>query len=195
MKTILTIAAALALTCGAYAQGNIKFQNGTTTRITFGAGLPNAGSGLAPGTAYIVGLYLGNAGSTEAQLTLFKTTTISAAATSPTHAFAGVFNGGNPTVVTGFSGLNVAFMVKAWSAGYASYEAALATPTASTLAGKSALGSYTLAVPPAGAADIMAPTPTGGQVSGFSVTLVPEPASASLLGLGLASLLIFRRRK
>jgi hypothetical protein len=36
---------------------------------------------------------------------------------------------------------------------------------------------------------------TGAFMNGFSVTAVPEPSTFALAGLGLASLLIFRRRK
>lgn len=201
MKTILTIVASLAVAAGAYAQGNIKFQNGTTTALRFDSnaaaagGAALAGQKLGPGSSFIVGLYIGNSGSAEGQLTLFKTTTISTVATSISHAAAGLFNGGNPLVVTGFASPDVVFMVKAWSAGFASYEAAYANPTPTTYAGKSALGTYALKGVGVTITDIMSPAPTGGQVGTFSVALVPEPASASIIGLGLASLMIFRRRK
>jgi len=38
-------------------------------------------------------------------------------------------------------------------------------------------------------------TALGSAMSGFSVAIVPEPSTFALAGLGLASLLIFRRRK
>lgn len=200
MKTLLTIAATLAVAAGAYAQGNIKFQNGTTTAVRFSSDPTQVGAGLAglkvaPGSAFVVGLYLGNAGTAENGLQLFRTTSISTVATGTAHAAAGLFNGGNPLVVTGFSSPDVAFMVKAWTIGFTSYEAALMGNPTTTYAGKSTLGSYTLKGVGVPVTDIMAATPTGGQVGAFSIALVPEPATASLLGLGLASLLIFRRRK
>ena len=186
------VLALLAVALNSPGQGSLKFQNGTATRITFGYGYPNNGYGLAPGTAFVVGLYLGPYGAAEGGLSLHSTTTIAPIATSVTHPLAGVFNGGNPLVVTGFSDLRVAFMIKVWSAGYPSFEAAMAGN--SWVCAKSDLGYYTLAVPPTPPRDIMAVNPTDGQVAPFRAVWIPEPSCALLLGFGLATVVAWGRR-
>ena len=170
MKKLLTIIATLAVAAGAYAQGNIKFANAAGTALRFdsnaaAAGGANlAGQKLAPGANFIVGLYIANGfGAAEGTLQLYKTTGIAAPATSVTHAFAGTYAGGNPLAVSAayITGADITFQIKAWSAGFATYEAALASPLATTYAGKSTLGTYSLKGTGVPVTDTMLATPTG----------------------------------
>lgn len=206
MKKILITLAVVGLAASSFAQGTVAFGNSGTTALRYTSDAAQAGAGLAglklfPGTSFIVGLYVGASGANEGALTLVKTTTIAASATASTSALAGVFSGGNPLDVGRPDNAPANFMIKAWSAGFASYEAALLNPTLTTYAGKSALSTVTLGGGGTPAAIIIsatgvAPGTVGtGPVAPFTVALVPEPASASIIGLGLASLLIFRRRK
>lgn len=80
-----------------------------------------------------------------------------------------------------------------WTGNYNTWDEAYAAallPGSTVKLGVSAPLTVTTA---ANGADVNQPKLIGMQ--SFAVTLVPEPASASLIGLGLASLLIFRRRK
>lgn len=206
MKKLATIAALAMFTAGAFAQGTITWGNTAANAIRFASGPtggPDAGAKVAPGANYIVGLYIGAANATTpSALTLITTRTFATQATSVTHSFAGVFANTTTTVPAIATGTEVTYMIKAWSAGFASYEGALQNPTATTYAGVSGIGRGTLGGGSVAAfaasltATGVAPGQVGaGAVAPFTIALVPEPASASLIGLGLASLLIFRRRK
>jgi len=205
MKKLVAIATLAMISAGAFAQGTITWGNSSGTAVRFASGPtggPDQGQKVAPGANYIVGLYIGaGTATTPAALSLVTTRTFATQATAVTHSFAGVF--ANQTFATAIAtGTEVTYMIKAWSAGFASYEAALANPTATTYAGLSGIGKGVLGggVTPAFAASLSATGIATGQVGSgavapFTISLVPEPASASLIGLGLASLLIFRRRK
>lgn len=202
MKKVLAIAAVAMISVGAFAQGTITWGNSTTSKIRFADG-PNAGSPVFPGANYVVGLYLGAAGSTTADaLSLVTTRTFHTGGTSAAASLAGVFLNQTYTSQTYNTGTAISYMIKAWSAGFASYEAALMDPAGAAYAGASGIGGGSLGggTTPAFAASLdpagIAPGAVGmGKVAPFTISIVPEPASASLLGLGLASLLIFRRRK
>lgn len=176
----------------AFGQGQIQFRNDTTAanRITYG------GSPIYGASGYRFGLYMGPAGSSEAQLTLVATT-VNSPATSSTSPFAGVFNGGNPfTLPAGYSaGTTYAFQIRGWTYGDGtSYEAAIGSADINLAAGVSALGFVT---------PVTAPTPVpglfgtaAGQVQGFDLCWdCPEPSTVALGGIGAAALMFFRRRK
>jgi len=69
-----------------------------------------------------------------------------------------------------------------------------ATYESSAIRGHSAAFTMTAATPPT-IPDSSIYTGAFAPAAGFSVALVPEPSTFALAGLGLASLLIFRRRK
>ena len=81
------------------------------------------------------------------------------------------------------------FQIRAWRSSYASYDLAFQV---GDLAGKSLLFNANTSpnlTPPA------TPTSLAGLYPGFALFPVPEPSTFALAGLGLASLLLFRRRK
>lgn len=95
-----------------------------------------------------------------------------------------------PTAVVP-AGTAAAFQIWAWDSSFASYDLAFA---GSALVGKSALFSGNTsgaAVPPP------LPVSLAGLYPGFAVSaeIIPEPSTFALAGLGLAGLLLFRRRK
>jgi hypothetical protein len=111
--------------------------------------------------------------------------------------FVGTFNGGNPyTITPSTPNAQVAFMFAAWSisTGALTYDAAKLASTGYT--GQSAIGqNYTLGgfgSPPS------LPGATfgagAGQISGFTLTPVPEPSTIALGLLGAAALLMRRRK-
>ena len=198
MKNLLLLLAVTAIpSVSLKAQGTVNFANSDTTRVRFST---NAGatSGNIPvgSTAWVAGLYWGPLGTAEGSLNLLGTT-------MTWQPISGVFNGGTLTVPSTPGGTRITFQVRAWSAGYASYEtaaAALAAGNQSVLVGKMlGLGTVTLggqgtpAALPGGL--VNSPTPTDTPMTGFTVVGVPEPSTIALGLLGLGAIALFRRRK
>jgi hypothetical protein len=205
----LTLLAACALTATmAFGQGKVQFANTPafpiTTNLTGGASGSMVGAG-----AYVVGLFIGPAGSSFSSLTMVPTTTTSKAA-------AGIFSGGGSFVLPspGDGSSAIAFQVRAWSVGLGATWADVTSKLDGTYAGvgratanfsfapgtyylgSSAIGSV---LPATGIGLPPALFGTGaGQIGGFAMTDViptPEPGTLALVGLGLTGLLFIRRRK
>jgi len=174
MKKLLLTVSLLVAAVTAFGQGQVIFANNAATRIT------NSVTGNSAAIGTMVGLYVGATGAAETSLTLITTTNMFAA---------GTFAGGTRTL-PGWTG-TVELQVRAWSAGYNSYEEAfqLGSP-ATTLAGKSGLMTVTLTTSPT-----PAPPLTGNGLNPFLVSPVPEPSSIALGLLGLGAVALFRRRK
>jgi hypothetical protein len=198
MKTFLALASTLATATTLLAQGRVQFANTSTTLITTNTLLQGASGPMSGAGQYVVGLFMGQAGSGFASLQPVA---------YATNAFlAGRFSGGaNLVLPAPYDGSTaVAFQVRAWSAnlGYTWAEVThtLATappcwPPATSFAGSSAIGSV---LPATGIATSSVLFGTGaGQISGFAMYdfVCPEPATAALAGAGLAGLLFARRRR
>ena len=201
MKKILIIAALAVLPCSLFAQGRVAFANSSTTLITTNASSIGGGTGSTDGALqYKFGLYIGSVGATAEQLTLATLDVVGspALATNQTSAFRGRFSGGSPFGIAGNNGTPIAFQIRGWSFGYASYEDARAAwdlGTPGVFIGASTLGEVT---PATGLAGTPALFGVGvGQVGGFALTPapVPEPSSIALGLLGLGAIALFRRRK
>lgn len=204
MKKLLVIVALTAIATSAMAQGKVQFSNLTATTAANGLLSVGTGGSLTAGlmpslAAYPSGFYVaffaGATGTSAEQLVLMKSTM--------NHAtLAGKFASGTVDFGTAANpdGSAKAYAVRAWSANWGSdWNAVKAIVAHNTTAdgyyGSSVIGTITPGIPPATAPGIFGTAP---KVQGFTldfVPMVPEPASASLIGLGLAGLLIFRRRK
>lgn len=200
MKKLALLLAICAMgTISAMSQGNIAFQNnGTGQLITINTGSSNApiggnnaaaaGLGAGPGQVNFR-LYVGTNGNavtfdssglpTSGLVLVGTTTNLGSVAAGAV----GLFNGGNPYQLSApFDG---SFQIEFYY---------WAQTQNGNYIGHSALGTaYTLAT---GVSPTTATFGVGaGQVTGFTLQLVPEPSTIALGGLGVASLLLFRRRK
>jgi hypothetical protein len=214
MKTLLLIAASMGIAAGAFAQGQVQIINDANHLLKYSsnpaflkpADAAKAGTAVAspssPNNTWMLELW-GNpaTGVGEGALTLLQIAGVPI--TGPVGGpVAGRFSGVNKTLPTGFPGGAASapapnsFQIRLWektAANYTSYAAALAsglaytakTPVFTMNPGPSAPNNMVAAASPSFS------TWAAGEI----VAIVPEPASASLIGLGLASLLIFRRRK
>lgn len=181
---------AVASTVASFAQGNVTFANtdgaawfGGT--VTYAAnGVPAGKAGLAVGSGFSAQLYYLNGSSVWTPLSISGVTPTPFFATDGDSANgAGYFVGGVATVPMpiGLVTLQVVAFNTVTIGGYAPGQ----------LTGSSAIftmNSVALDAP-------VVPTFEGTGYAGFTVAAVPEPSTFALAGLGLASLLIFRRRK
>lgn len=174
-KQILVAMVSLGLVASAFSQGTVTMGNNSSSLITIeGVSMP-VGSVLFQ-------LYAGPQGADEgslvAQLPTGGTSTLAPGRMANVNiAVAGVAPGAIGT-----------FQIWAWDSSYATYELA----AASSYVGKSAL--FTSATGGVGEPASL-PVALAGQFSGFNLTIVPEPTTLVLAGMGAASLLLFRRRK
>jgi len=177
-RILLSTLCVLAGAVSVLGQGTVNFQNSSAQRVF----LPG-GTTPAPANSLSVALFWGPLGSSESQLTQLG-------GLGPILA-PGVFIAGTRTA-GGPGRQSYTFQVQAWSVGYPSYAAALASGDPSKYVGKSALFTNTTGDPNA------QPVPdTPAALSGFtsfSVMPVPEP-STIILGILGASALLLRRRK
>jgi hypothetical protein len=194
MKKLLTLVALACATSFASAQGLINWANSSTTLISVnGSPMPVS---TTPATTYNFGLFIAAAGTAAPTGINDANWQFVAAYAVNSTAAAGAGRMLNPGIatVTGFgAGSSVSFIVRAWQSTTGGGDWAAAKPGILT-SGTSALGSALL-----GGGAIGTPSAFGvgaGQIGGFNVpTVIPEPASMALAGLGAASMLLFRRRK
>jgi len=198
-KTLLTTILAATAVAG-FAQGIVNFANdsGALTsppdrliRFAFGNTPGNAfGTNNAPaiGTNFQVQLYYG--ASTAPDSALIPVTSNPARLRGSTTTAAGTWSGGGGRTFVGFDvGASVKLQVRVWDIAFGS------TWDAANVGGQHGVGgvsqSFVFLVP--AATDVVGQAMSG--FSGFSVNNVPEPTSLALTGLGIASLIAFRRRK
>lgn len=208
-KTLLTLAL-VGATAAAFAQGRVAMvlDGGsamflpatvfTGDEAWAGQAIPTSGP-LPSGAVIMVGLY---GGTSSTSMTLQYAEALNPA--GGTGQPPGVIPAHNVTL-TGIPGATAAeyFQLRAWSGGYASYEAA---STAIAGGAQAYAGENNLFTMTPGTFIYNAITTQGGTTwaavgnesnTAFNMTAynVPEPATFALFGLGAASLLILRRRK
>jgi len=219
MKRLLLTSALVAVCAGAFAQGKVNVVNdgGSLVTLTTATGLlktadvGQAGAAvgnnnpLGSGVVLMAGLYAGtsstalflynpnnganpmlnNASAAAGAIGPFQVQ-LNAATSSGGSSIAGIASGTAITAATPW------MQVRVWDSAFASYAAAVA---AGAYNGESALYqmnpgpslTYPLSAP-AGPNSTWADAP-------IVVSLVPEPSTFALAGLGAAALMIFRRRK
>jgi hypothetical protein len=197
-KLILSVAAIGALSVPAFAQGIYFADNSTTESYdTTIAGVPNTTQDLN------LELLVGSSSSTVT--TPVVTLLLNSPGTPSSGALGGTYSGngdvlangnliydnsGEEYLLTAFAGATAYFQIEAWTGSATSYAAALAQ--SGQYAGESSIFSEVL---PA----VANPAPAANDISNFGVvnltaTVVPEPSTLAMSGVGLASMLIFRRK-
>jgi len=197
MKKVLVAAIlGLAAVATVKAQGVVVLYNydNPTTLITYGAGSGGTlGNGLVQGTGgnWTIGIY-GVAGSSAAAI---NSTFGGSGSGNQTVAGVGglVLNAATTTLITGSPGLfgpaNATFSSFSGAGTFVIVAYNGATYDTSAVRGHSAAFQMNAVANPG------TPGIVGGSMTSFAVTAVPEPSTFALAGLGLAGLLIFRRRK
>jgi hypothetical protein len=203
MKTFLVLATSLATAVTLLGQGRVQFANTSTTPIRTNfveAGVSGAASGAGE---YVVGLFLGPAGSDFSSL--------QPVAFAQSSSLPGRFSGGaNLVLPVPYDGsATIAFQVRAWSAALGptwadaseklAYYHGTGQPIVnfpylcgSTYVGCSAIGFVLPATGVMPSATLFGTGP--GQISGLDMynAMCPEPSVLALGGMGLAALLVVR---
>ena len=164
-----------------FAQGVVTFENSGTG---LNAPVTNAVTGqMLSGSGFLVQCYAGPASSVEAALTAIGSST-----TFLTGFAAGYFTAGNETNDFVLPGTTGTFQARAWTAGFATYEAALvaAQSDSQVMVGTSTVFQN--------ATGISSPAILTGLQS-FGIAPVSEPSLIGFLGCGIAAVLCHRRRR
>lgn len=190
-KTLVTFLAAAAVVASSYGQGTIAFGNSTGPTVNYEV-TPGSGSFVAAPSSVNprVEFLWAPAGTTDIGLfNLIPGNVVNVGVPVP-----GRFSGGTRTIPagTGFAGIGpgaiVEVIVRGWLLGTGASYAEATIRGASTRFTIDTGNPLALPIAEVG-------TPITPQFQGLNLTLVPEPSSMALAGLGAASLLIFRRRK
>jgi hypothetical protein len=184
MKKVILTAFAVMASLSLFAQGQIDFKNGSTSKVQ----LKNPTTGVvtdAPsGSTYSVGLWWAPAGSSDDSTFTFLT------GSTTTLFRTALFSGGTKEIDGIAPGAIVAVQVRGWETAAGSYDLAAASST--FYRGKSDIFANDTGNPNA--------TPTAelptALVPGFNglILTVPEPSTIALGMLGLAGLFVLRRR-
>ncbi len=213
MRKLLSIGTVALLAGAALGQGTINFQNtqsqlvttnylGNTGRLAVGAGkvalyyVPGAtAAGTINNNVTVSGLTLNGFGSAAWAA---AGTAVGIGGAPP---IAGTFNGGTLTTGTDVAAGAAAYIqIRAWTGSYATWDAAVAAAATDPSV---LLGWWNSAVvntggggsPPGAPLTLAQAGFTGLALNSIGTAPIPEPSTFALAGLGLASLLIFRRRK
>jgi len=195
MKKLAAILCLTAMATGAFAQGVVIFNNNPATLVSSGASAQTATAISGTAGSYYFGLLTSPTGGAGTWTFANLYATNSAAA-------AGRFIGGTVPVSGWAPGTTQSYQVAGWSStlGATFNPSWLVTQPANGFFGTSAIASGVAGGTTAGGQSFPTLPLFGGTGigTGFALTgasVVPEPSSMALAGLGAAALLIFRRRK
>jgi hypothetical protein len=196
MKSLIVLLGCIALSFSASGQGRVIFANSSSTLISAdGTPMPISGTQqfifavfLAPSTT------VGAAGQTA--LLTDPAFQVAAAYNTNSATVAGRLVSGSSVDVGPTVGVVVDYVVRGWSANAgATWDEARTSwgngnPSAPMFIGSSVVGNNMVL----GGGAFPIPTLFWSEVPGFNMTLVPEPSSLTLAGLGGAAMWLLRRR-
>jgi hypothetical protein len=194
-KLILAIAATSVAALSGQAQ-QIQFADNSNNSYDISIGAtPDQTEDL--NLALLVGSTSGTITTDVVTLLLNGTTTATTALGSVQSAVGDIAHAGGTITDLSFNAYNLPAgtyfaEVEAWTGNYSSYAAAEASGVTGEFAGVSSIFTTSTAAPPAPPADISSITPFS--ISQVPTTVVPEPTTLAMAGVGLASILIFRRK-
>lgn len=177
----------------AYGQGQINFNNTSTTLISTNATVSGPHTGLINGPvgSYYFAVFIAPSGTSD-------TTAFAFAGMYGTNTgTAGRFSGGQPGFPTYPPGTTLSFLVRGWSANigndYAAVTNYLVNPTFDAWYGESQVGTEILGGGGIGIPNIFGSPP---RIPGFVLEMytIPEPSSLTLAALGATAMWLLRRR-
>jgi hypothetical protein len=210
MKKLLITTAATLVTVAVFAQGTVYFSNNAFQKISSGqAGSAASTWTVVPATANLLnfGLFYGTGATAPATLTFLGS--VSGVNSATTGGLIVNTSGGSITALqipgTTPNQANVWVQVAGWTASFGTDWAAAAAAAQTTTGdyfGRSPVVNVVTGLGPStGPGALIWQTAAGTDpakiAGGFAVftTAVPEPSTMALAGLGMAAMLIFRRRK
>jgi len=211
MKKLLGITAACALTASAFAQGTVTFQNLTglvkqwtsaTDSTLVSATKGNAMVDLITAATGVtlpnpLGTYNAAGNFIPAYSTLATFLTANPGWTSQAvggvNSANGIFNNGTVSLTGIADGANAQYLIIGWTGTEATYDLAVTDKEMLGTSGVFTTGTGDPSTTPPGTPINLRATFTGLTLAP-SGSVIPEPTSFALLGLGAAAMLIFRRR-
>ena len=213
MKRLLGILAITALAASAFAQGTVILQN-QTGLVQQWTSVSDSTLINVPKNGGYVELLSAPAGTALANSTLSSFSSLSGfMAANPGWSLAqgvtggsiigfgaGLFNGGTLSLTGIAGGAPAEYIVAGWTGAFPTYDAAYAAAlqnASASFIGLSAIDTVVTGNPsltPPGLPVGLRPTFTGMTTLATALAPIPEPTSFALAGLGLAALLVFRRR-
>ena len=208
MKKLLLTLTLGAAVVSAYGQGSVGFSNPAANRLSTQVAGSAASSASTNGGMLEFGMFWGVGATQPASLTLLQTqlgvnsTTGAGLIASPLDGKTGLSNVALPAT-TAPGETDIWLQIRGWSASFgtdwAAAKTAFAAPVPGTAYGESAIVNINALGNPAvsGVPIWQAASGTNPKlINAFVIPIaaIPEPTTMALAGLGLASLLIFRRR-
>jgi hypothetical protein len=212
MKKLLTLAALIGGTALSFGQGQVTFNNSGTTLMSTNSVHDGAATGATDFTlnSFVYALFA--APSTVNTVTGANDgnwTFLGVYATNSSAATGGRLAGGQPILPSPYATTTTwNFIVRGWSTTIAgqswstaqSFEAAIeagGSGNANQFFGRSGIATITVGGAPSLPSAAIFGTTAGSSIQGFTLNMVPvpEPSTFALAGLGMAAMLIFRRRK